>query len=156
MLELTTDALVEFFREQGIEATVEPETGQVIFDVKYEETKCPVFVRIYPEGQLLQLMLFFPMMMQPKSQGDTARLLHFFNKELDIPGFGMDESTGACFFRCMIPSSDHKIVKEVLAGYVNTLRTVCQSFFPSIGIITSRAMTYETLMAKAQQRTKEA
>lgn len=156
MIELSTDALVDFFHQQDIEATVEPGTSQVLFNVTYEQTQCPVFVRIYPEGQLLQLMLFFPMMMQPKSQGDTARLLHFFNKELDIPGFGMDEVSGACFFRCMIPSQDKKISKEILTGYINTLRTVCQNFFPSIGIITSRAMTFETLMAKAQTRTKEA
>lgn len=155
MIEMTSEALLDFYREQGLEATADRETGQVLFNLSYEQTQCPVFVRIYPEGQLLQLMMFFPMMMQPKSQGDTARLLHFFNKELDIPGFGMDETAGVCFFRCMIPTNEQKISKEILRGYLDTLRTVCQNFFSSIGVITTRAMTFEALMEKAQQRLKQ-
>lgn len=155
MINMTTDALIRFFKEQGIEAAEEPQTGQILFHLIEQETDCPIFVRIYPGSQLLQLMLFFPMAIQPKMEGDTARLLHFFNKELDIPGFGMDEESRVCFFRCMIPVVKQEISKEILLGYLDTLRTVCQNFFSSIGVITSGSMTFEVLMQKAKQNIED-
>lgn len=153
-VEITPQAVSNAVRSQGMEPTVDAESGQVVFYISHEDTKCPVFIRIYPEGQLVQIMLFFPMMMQPESQADTARLLHFFNKELDIPGFGMDESTGVCFFRAMIPVYERKIPAPIFNGYLETIKTVCKNFFSSIGVITTRTMTFEGLMSMVSEKNK--
>lgn len=153
---LNSDALSEVLQEQGIETKIDAETGQVLFNIPYEDkVQCPTFIRVYPGGQLLQMMMFFPMVMKPKTQGDTARLLHFFNRELDIPGFGMDEESGVCFFRCMIPSLDAHLPKQIIIGYLGTLKTVCKSFIAPIGVITSGTSTFEALLSQAKEKSKE-
>ena len=47
----------------------------------------------------------------------------------------MDEDAGVCFFRCVIPCAEKEISEEILLGYLNTCKTVCEQFFASIGVL---------------------
>lgn len=152
MIPLTLDALQAFLSRQGISSERQVETDQLFFVLIQEKKECPVFIRVFPDGRLLQWMLFFPMKVEPKTRADTARLLHYFNKELDIPGFGMDEDAGVCFFRCVIPCAEKEISEEILLGYLNTCKTVCEQFFASIGVITTGTITFPQLLERAQKQ----
>ncbi len=94
--------------------------------------------------------------MAPEKVADMGRLLHMFNKELDVPGFGMDELIGVVFFRCMIPSHKHEIQEQIVESYLSTFKTVCHSFSPAVEALAAGAITFDQMLAKAAAAQKEA
>src|SRR5947209_3111552 len=99
MIALDNAALLAFFQREGQNAEIQAETNQLYFPIKVSNREFPVFIRIFEDSGLLQQLVFFPCKIDKKMTPDMARLLHMFNKELDLPGFGMDEVAGVVFFR---------------------------------------------------------
>jgi hypothetical protein len=82
---------------------------------------------------------------------DLARLLHLLNKELDVPGFGMDEMAGVVFYRLMLPTPKKKIDADLLLAFLKTVEHVCQMFSTPIEAISTGQMTLDEILAKAQE-----
>lgn len=151
MIPLENNALLAYYQKQGHQAEIQAETNQIYFPLKTEKKEFPVFSRVFEEGGLLQLLVFFPCAIEGKTIPDMARLLHMFNKELDLPGFGMDEISGVVFFRWMIPCQNQQAPEALLTAFLATLQTVCQTFSPVVEAVAAGAVTFDTLLEKAKQ-----
>lgn len=175
MLNVTPDSLVQFMRKNKYEADIQAETLQVYTIFKINQKEYPLFLRVFDEGHLLQILVFIPCHLEPNEQfasskkkeqsdshtskhadqkvlvADIARLLHLLNKELDVPGFGMDEVAGVVFYRIMLPTPKKKIESDLLMAFLKTVEHVCQMFSAPIEAVSSGQMTLDQILAKAQE-----
>lgn len=155
MLTLSLDNLQKALTKRKYAANIQTETQQVYVILKLEKREFPLFIRIYQEEDLLQMLAFFPCQVKPDTAADTGRLLHLFNKELDIPGFGMDEMAGVVFFRCMIPSQTLKIPETFLDAFLHTIELACQTFSPTIEAVAAGLVTFDEILKKAQEASNQ-
>ena len=151
MLQPNLNAIKQHLLSQGIEAEIQKETNQLCILLKIADREYPLFIRIYEGEELLQLLSFLPCNTKTSTLADTARLLHLLNKEIDIPGFGMDESADVVFYRCMIPIKNKIIDESLFNSYLNASQVVCQSFSPVIAAVAYGAISYENVLAKAKE-----
>lgn len=150
MIPLDLNSLLAFFQQQGHLAEIQADTNQIYFSIKVESREFPVFSRVFEESGLLQVLVFFPCAIESTSISDMARLLHMFNKELDLPGFGMDEGSGVVFFRWMISTQNQKIPEEFVSACLGTLKTVCSNFTAVVEAVASGSITFDALVEKAK------
>lgn len=170
MVNMTPEEILAFMRKQGYEADIQSDTQQVYTIFKIEHKEYPLFLRIFDNGHLLQLLVFIPCHLEPNERfapgqrsapsgsapnqavvADLARLLHLLNKELDVPGFGMDEMAGVVFYRLMLPTPKKKIDADLLLAFLKTVEHVCQMFSTPIEAISTGQMTLDEILAKAQE-----
>lgn len=172
---MTPDSILSFMRKNHYEADIQPDTQQVYTIFKIAKVEYPLFLRVFDDGHLLQLLVFIPTPLEPsekfsgdkkraiakeseeklkESTADLARLLHLLNKELDVPGFGMDEMAGVVFYRLMLPTPKKKIDEDLLLAYLKTAEHVCQMFSTPIQAVSSGQMTLDQILAKAHELEK--
>ncbi len=151
MIPLTLDSLFEHLTQSDFEIKRQPETNQIYILFKVQDQDYPVFIRVMDEGELLQLLAFMPISMETKTTNDLARLLHLFNKEIDIPGFGMDETAQVIFYRIILPAIEGKVSGEIVAGYITSIKMITETFFPVIAAVVSGVATYADIVKKANE-----
>ena len=152
MKDLSLENIKNTLEKFGLEVDIESKSNQVFALLHLEEREFPLFVRLITESKLIQLIAFLPCQPKEEATADVARLLHLFNKELDIPGFGLDESSGAIFFRTLFPAPDNQLNEKTLQDYLNTTKTACQQFIQPIEAVALAAVTFENLLAKAKEK----
>lgn len=152
MSTLSLDAIYTHLKNKKYNPQMQPSTQQVYCMLQIGGKEFPLFFRIYDEGHLLQLITFIPCpSLQPQLMGDMARLLHLLNKELDVPGFGMDETAGAIFYRFMLPTPHKKFEGPVIDAFIKTFEQVCSTFAMPIQAVALGATTLDEILAKAKQ-----
>lgn len=151
MIQMNLDSIRNYLESLKLSPKLQPETDQLYVVFKHENFEFPLFIRVFEESQLLQLILFIPFATQDETNNDVARLLHLLNKELDIPGFGMDEAAKLIFYRIMLPGSDKKINKEVLSAYIGTVQNVLQTFTPVIANVASGQSNFDEVLQKVKE-----
>ncbi len=166
MINISTDSLLEFMRKNKYESDIQTDTGQVYTILKINQKEYPLFLRVFDEGHLLQVLAFIPTHLKQKDPQkstsesplndkavicDLARLLHLLNKELDVPGFGMDEMAGVVFYRLMLPTPKKKIDPDLLLAFLKTVDHVCKMFSNPIEAVSSGQMTLDQILTKAQE-----
>jgi hypothetical protein len=151
MIPLNLDKIRNHLQKQGIQSELQSETDQLCALFKVAEKEYPLFFRIYEGGELLQLLAFLPCSTKTTTIADTARLLHLLNKEIDLPGFGMDESQHVVFYRLMCPVKEKKLDLNLFNSYVNATQVVCQSFATVIAAIAYGGITFEDMLKKVQE-----
>lgn len=148
MLSLNTDDVHQYLIKEQFPVQIQKETEQLVMVYKIENRDFPLFIRIFPGGDLLQLIAFIPCNLKPTAAGDVARLLHLLNKELDIPGFGMDEGANLIFYRAMIPGHEKQIHEQTLTRYVHSIEQILKNFASLIAMIAFGASTFEEVRKK--------
>ncbi len=143
--ELNANSLIKFLNEKGFSPTFQPETNQTYITLKMCDLDVPIFIKITEDSPLLQIMAYLPFEVQHAAFGETARILHLLNMQLDMPGFGMDEKERLMFYRCVIPCLDNKVSTELFVTYLGTLRFAFETFMHIIGAISSGTTTIEDL-----------
>lgn len=151
MLDLTNDRLLDFLKNEGYNAEIQKETDQIGVLLNVEGSEYVLFLRILPSGPVLQIILFIPCNLKTETLSDTARLLHLLNKELDAPGFGMDETSAVVFYRITIPAVTKKVDRELLKTYLNSIKLICNTFSPVIINVVRGTMSFDAILAKAQE-----
>ena len=154
MAELTLEEVKKKLQEKQLDPKIQSETNQVYAILDADDREFPIFARIYQGRNLLQLIAFFPTQPLQKTIPDIARLLHVFNKELDIPGFGIDELSRIVYFRCMIPTPKGKLDPDLFDSFYGSIVSACKTFAQSIDAVGSGVTTFEDLMRKAQEKSK--
>lgn len=137
-------------RKHNYEADIQEDTQQVYTILKIGGKEYPLFLRIFDDGHLLQMLAFIPSPLEKHIVSDMARLLHILNKELDVPGFGMDEMAGIVFYRLMLPTHKKKIEGELLIAFIKTIEQVCKMFAGPIEAVGYGQLTLEEILKKAQ------
>jgi len=151
MIPLNLDNVKQHLHSKGIESEIQKETDQLCIVLKIGDRDFPLFIRIYEGNELLQLLAFLPCNTKESALGDTARLLHLLNKEIDTPGFGMDETSSVVFFRTMLPVKDKKIDPQLFDAYLNATQVVCQSFAPVIAAVAYGGITFDEVLKKSKE-----
>ncbi len=151
MLDLTIENLLQNLKSLGYEAELQKETNQVYLILKVSDMDFPLFFKIASQGQLLQLLAFMPGTMKEEAAADTGRLLHYINKELDIPGFGMDEASKVVFYRIMLPTPDKKLDEKMLKTYLGIVKPVCETFAPAVMSVAIGNLTFKEILKKLQE-----
>ena len=153
MLSMKLSSILSYLKKNNYPAEIQEETQQIFMMLKLADKEYPAFVRVYDEGHLIQLLAFIPVSLEPEVVPDMARLLHLLNKELDVPGFGMDEIAGAVFYRLMLPAFQKKIEEDLLLAYLKTIEHVCKMFATPIEAVAHKLLTLEEIIQKAKEAT---
>lgn len=107
----------------SMDVSCDKENGQVSLTFNIREHPIPLFFDIRADGELLQLVAYLPFETDESKFGDVARLLHLFNRDLDLPGFGMDERNNLMYYRLMLPCLGKIVDEQALSMYI----TACKS-----------------------------
>lgn len=148
---LDRDALLSHLKNKGFNATHQPATDQIVVIIDIDKIEFPLFLRVLPQGPLLQLLVFIPGRVQEKMVSDSARLLHLLNKEMDAPGFGMDEAAGVIFYRVTLPALANQVDASLFETYMKSIQLICRTFTGVITAVSSGKMTYADVLRKGRQ-----
>lgn len=148
---LTQNNLSKFLQKSGLNPLLERESGLTYINIQAEEIELPLFFVIRNEGEILQMICYFPYQLNRNHTAPTARLLHLLNRDLDTPGFGMDEEQGLIFYRIVVPCLQGEINELLLRIYIDTIKLVCDSFTNAIGLISSGNMDLDEIKKQAKQ-----
>src|ERR1700722_5992510 len=118
MIKLTEDSLYKLLKEKNLKPIFEKQSKSTYLNMSIKGVEVPIFFAVRGEGNLLQTIAYLPYELNPGAVGDVARLLHLLNREVDIPGFGMDETQKLMFFRCVIICVDAKLDPKLLDIYL--------------------------------------
>lgn len=151
MIVLTLEKILEFLKTRGHQAHLQKETKQVALILNVDGVEFPAFLRILSDGPLLQLIVFLPCNLSEKTVPELSRLLHLLNKEMDIPGFGIDEDAGVVFYRVVLPALSRKVDPTLFETYINSLKIICKSFTPVIQSVAQGTMTFDAIRKKARE-----
>ena len=148
--------LIEDLKKLGIECNFDERSHQVITIFHYGKKDFPIFFRELHEGNLLQIMVFFPSRFKSEHEPDLSRFLHKINRELDLPGLGMDEDSHTVFYRIVIDMVDKKSKKHVIEVYLNTIRAVCVNLADAIEGLANGKLNYKQAVAGFKKSQSEA
>lgn len=135
-----TNALIVHLKENKLQPEFHKETGQVFVTYPIEGHEVPIFFLLQNESGLLQMVAYLPYKIPDKSLAESARMLHILNKELDMPGFGLDEKERLIFYRAVLPCFDQKVNERLFTMHLGTTRMACETFMHLIGVVVSGAV----------------
>jgi len=147
-MRISTQTLLELIQKKGIQAEIQKETGQILFGFEEEGAAFPIFIRIFEESQLLQILVFLPTKIKAGREGEIARLLHWINQSLDLPGFGMEESSHSIFFRVMLPALGMSFDENLLEPFLGAVRMVSTTFWQPIKKVNDEGASFEEVRDK--------
>lgn len=150
-MKLSPQSLIETLTSFNFDAKLQDETNQVYFVFEHEKKEFPIFFRTLHEAELLQILTFVPCQIKAHKISDVARFLHMLNKELDVPGFCLDEQSSTIFYRLLLPTLKQEFEPEALEAFVNTSQVVCKSFATVIDALANGTITLEEILKKAGQ-----
>ncbi len=153
MIKLSLENIEKYLASIDVSSEMQEESNQLYSLRKYGGYDFPLFFRVYDEETLLQMLLFFPVSIKTGCESNLARLLLLINKEIDLPGFGMDESAGVVFYRLMIPSYEKKLQKDLIGMYLNAQEGVCKTFMLPIMAVAQGKMSYQTILKQLKNST---
>jgi hypothetical protein len=149
---LQLPAIKAFLEKQGLKAQDQKETQQLLIELKFpNDLVVPVFIRILHQS-VVQIVGYLPFQYEKPRTEEIARFLHQLNKDLDLPGFGMDEGQRMTFFRVVIPLLEPKIEEALFLSYLTSLRLVCESFITAVGAVATGQSSAAEVLAKLQPK----
>ncbi|WP_213357826.1 YbjN domain-containing protein [Chlamydiifrater phoenicopteri] len=151
---LNQNNLLNFLRENNFTPFEETTSRLSYINLNADDHEIPLFFVIRNEGEILQLIAYLPFQLKDPETQATARLLHLLNRDLDIPGFGMDEEQGLMFYRLVIPCLNKQIDGKLLLVYINTVQLACDSFSHAIGLISSGSMNLDELQREVRKENR--
>lgn len=149
-IKLSLDALSDYLREKGYDA--HKKVDQISTELTAGRDKHPFFVKVDGEGSLVQLIVFLPYVLQQKHASDVARLLHYYNKEIDLPGFGIDEVSGGVFYRCVVIGDDGEVPRRLMDKVLGAVPKLCENFFPLVSAAMAGALRFDTMLEKLKSK----
>lgn len=144
MAELSLTAIFKYLKEHGFSPERQPENDQIVITIMIKGHEVPIFFGIISEGTILQMIAYLPFILNEKALPEAARLLHFVNREVDLPGFGMDEKSKLMFYRLVLPSAEKQFDEKLLELYLGTTRILCETFMDGMALIASGTTRFDT------------
>lgn len=154
MIQLNIQTILQHLRDKGIDAQFQQQHGQIHFAANADGRHFPLFLRVDPHERILQTILFLPCALSASAAPDAARLLAYINKEIDMPGFGMDEATRIIHYRCTLPTLTGTIDSDVLDHILALMPRISSVFFRSISAVAS-GLRFETALPELQKLFKD-
>ena len=154
-MKVSLDTLRAALKSKGVEAIVQKETNQLYFSFEKDGQQFGTFIRLLDGDHILQFMTFIPIQVQEKAIANTARFLHLANKELDLPGFCLDEASNTVFYRVVIPLLNSEMDDTLLYAYLHTSQDVCTTFCSLIQALGIGVMTMDEVVAHLKKREQQ-
>lgn len=155
MIRATLSDLLACMRKHKYEVDIQQDSKQIFTIFKISAKEYPLFLRIFDNSQLLQLLVFIPTQLSPSTVPDTARLLHILNKEVDMPGFGMDEMANVVFYRLMIPLHKKHVDEDLFMTYLKAAQNICELFSLPVEAVANGNATLNEILEKVRQAEQE-
>lgn len=153
---LEHQALVLGLKDLGYaEAQVQGPSKQVVWVLRIDDIDYPLFFKIMGEGTMLQIVAFLPTRFEKTTASDTARLLHLINKEVDFPGFCIDEESSTLFFRNVIICPHRDIDSHLLKTVLSAIEVACKTFIHAIAAVSSGHLTMDQMLKQAKESQKK-
>lgn len=151
MIKLNLESILKHLEKNDFKAKLQKETNQVYVIFKISTFEFPLFFRVTGNGDLLQILVFMPGQIKKEALNDLGRLLHYINKELDIPGFGMDEESSLSYYRYILPAPTKEIDEDLLNSFLKSVQMICESFAPSVVAVANGVATYEKVITEIKK-----
>lgn len=148
MIPLKLENFKQHLTEKNVKFDFQAETNQILIVNKIENIEFPLFIRLIEESELIQLLLFFPTNVKAESLNDLSRSLHLLNKELDIPGFGIDEKNNLVYFRMIIPCNGQKCDPVIFDKLLNAVQMIGKSFLPLIAAASQGILDFKEVQKR--------
>ncbi|MFA6916747.1 MAG: YbjN domain-containing protein [Parachlamydiales bacterium] len=148
MINVTLDSILELLEKNDLNPMLQEETKQVSLSFKLHDADFPMFIKVVHEGDLIQVLQFIPAHLDKNHVSDVARLMHYLNKEMDLPGFGFDENNQMMFFRLVLPTAKHKVDPDLLLAFINAARIACETFAPMIQNVNLGRTRFKEILEK--------
>jgi hypothetical protein len=134
MLELKLPTILDHIKKEYSDAEIQEEHKQIALMLKLgekEEKNVPLFIGVLHDT-VVQMIAYLPYELKKDAAAEVGRFLHLLNKQLDVPGFGMDEESGLIFYRVVIPCLKPELEGELLDAYIRTIKTASASILEGI------------------------
>jgi hypothetical protein len=141
------ESLTEAIRQWSPGTSIQEETSQIVSVLHLGSGDVPVFVRVLPDSDLLQIIAFFPCELISSAIGDLGRFLHLINKGLDRPGLGIDEVFKVVFYRIVLPYRDRVIELDILQETWNAMEGVIETFTGSIRPVAQGDLCFQEVIS---------
>jgi hypothetical protein len=152
MIPADIESLQQFLLSQGQKVELQKETQQLFIKHLFNGKEFPLFFRLYKGAKQLQLLVFFPIQFVSSRNPHMARFLHKLNKEIDLPGFGMDEEVGLVFHRTMLILKEGKIDPYQIDIYLDAIKPLCTQCYPVIAQLATSGLTYDEFTKNAPRK----
>lgn len=149
-MKVTIDSLFDFLSKEGYQPQRQPETHQIYTVLIVNGHSFPLFFKLLEEGNLIQMIAFILPNILPGTLNDLSRFLHLLNKELDLPGFGIDEQAKVSFYRLMLPALDQEVNEELLKIYIKAIEMVLNQSARSIISLSAGEESYGSILKKLE------
>lgn len=152
MPQLTYSVLQEQLAQKFPNIALQKQTGQLYASFTIEGQEYPFFARILEGNTLLQLIVFIPVQWISHYTPEVAQLLHLLNKEVELPGFGMDDNMRLPFFRYIFIAKEGVFDAELLSAIVEAMETACTTFTPVIKQVAEGQLSYREVVKLARDQ----
>lgn len=155
MISINQNQIFDYLEKKGLKPVLQKESGQVYITTEVNKAELHTFFVILAEGSILQLISYIPLNFLDSAKNDVARLLHILNKDVDMPGFGMDEKEKLIFYRAVIPCLNKEVSGEYLDLIISASKAACEAFMGIIGVVATGTSKLDQLLAdfkKAQEK----
>lgn len=149
MIPHTLSSVLKFLQEEKYPVHVQSETQQIYMVYHLDGREFPLFVKLDEAHKTLQILIFFSCKMRPKAPPEVARLLHMLNKEIDLPGLGMDENAGVIFYRHVLFCPNDQVDETLLNHILLSMLRAAPIFFPIISTVAGGTY-FEAIAAEAR------
>lgn len=149
---LSQNLLLKVLRDKKLQPIHQPETDQIYIVMMVAHHEVPVFFAIRSNDTLLQTLAYIPYDLNPKTLAEVARLMHIINREVDMPGFGIDEIQKLMFYRCVIPCVNGVLDTRLVELYLAATKVALETFMKAITIVASGSATVDALMKQEKPR----
>ena len=152
MMQATLPELLNHLSKNGYIVDLEHDSREIFTILKLANLDFPIYLRIFTESSLIQLITYIPSQLSKITLNETARLLHILNKEVDMPGFGLDENALLIFYRQVLPLHQRQIDEDLFLSYLNTSEQITQLFNSAIQAVASGKATPEVALKEILQQ----
>lgn len=135
MIPLSINEIHKNLLERKFKAEIQSSTQQIYIVFNHAGREFPLFIKVDETNGVLQLLIFLPCTMRPNAPQEVARLLHLLNKEMDLPGFGMDEQANVIFYRLVMLTHDKQIQGDLLNNIITSMVRISGALLPTISSV---------------------
>lgn len=151
-VQLSQNAVLKVLNGMQLNPLWEQGSDQIYILLTIAQREVPIFFGLRGNNTLLQTIAYLPYDLQDPTKGEVARLLHAVNKEIDMPGFGMDEAQKLMFFRSVIPCPNGELNEKLLELYLATTRIACETFMDAIAMTAAGLSSTEQVLQHMKKK----
>ncbi len=144
-MKLSEYEILRFLKAEGHDVQTDAETQQHYFMFSLANLEVPFFVKVDKDNILLQLVSYLPFQVAKDGAPTLARALHVFNRQMEVPGFGMEETEGTVFYRLVYPCPSKQIDEATTRLLIHAAALAIETFLLTLKAMEEQEITMEQI-----------